>query len=167
MIKINLITIGKLKEKYWRDACAEYVKRLSAFCKMEIVELAESRLSDNPSEKEIMSALEQEAKAIKPYCEKKGAVNIAMCIEGEQLSSVKLSKKISGFAVQGFSTVNFIIGSSFGIAEEIKKQRRLKAQQEREQKQREIEIEKELEKQIEEKLSSLLESKLEELLKGF
>ncbi len=126
MIKINLITIGKLKEKYWRDACAEYVKRLSAFCKMEIVELAESRLSDNPSEKEIMSALEQEAKAIKPYCEKKGAVNIAMCIEGEQLSSVKLSKKISGFAVQGFSTVNFIIGSSFGIAEEIKKQSHLR-----------------------------------------
>lgn len=126
MIKINLITIGKLKEKYWRDACAEYVKRLSAFCKMEIVELAESRLSDNPSEKEIMSALEQEAKAIKTYCEKKGAVNIAMCIEGEQLSSVKLSKKISGFAVQGFSTVNFIIGSSFGIAEEIKKQSHLR-----------------------------------------
>ena len=126
MIKINLITIGKLKEKYWRDACAEYVKRLSAFCKMEIVELAESRLSYNPSEKEIMSALEQEAKAIKPYCEKKGAVNIAMCIEGEQLSSVKLSKKISGFAVQGFSTVNFIIGSSFGIAEEIKKQSHLR-----------------------------------------
>ena len=126
MIKINLITVGKLKEKYWRDACAEYTKRLSAFCKIEIVELAESRLSDNPSQKEIVSALEQEAKAMKPYCEKKGAVNIAMCIEGGQLSSVELSKKISGFAVQGFSTVNFIIGSSFGIADEIKKQSQLR-----------------------------------------
>ena len=57
LIKINLLTVGKLKEKYWRDACSEYSKRLSAFCKLEIVELAESRLSDNPSEKEILSCI--------------------------------------------------------------------------------------------------------------
>ena len=57
MIRINLITVGKLKEKYWRDAAAEYSKRLGAFCKLEIVELNESRLSDNPSEKEIAAAL--------------------------------------------------------------------------------------------------------------
>lgn len=121
MIKINLITVGKLKEKYWRDACAEYSKRLSAFCKLEIVELAESRLPDNPSQKEILSALEQEAKHIRTYCEKKGAVSIAMCIEGKQLSSVELSKKMNDFAVCGYSTINFIIGSSFGISDEIKK----------------------------------------------
>ena len=58
MIRINLITVGKLKEKYWRDAATEYSKRLGAFCKLEIVELNESRLSDNPSEKEIAAALE-------------------------------------------------------------------------------------------------------------
>lgn len=121
MIKINLITVGKLKEKYWRDACAEYSKRLSAFCKLEIVELAESRLPDNQSQKEILSALEQEAKHIRTYCEKKGAVSIAMCIEGKQLSSVELSKKMNDFAVSGYSTINFIIGSSFGISDEIKK----------------------------------------------
>lgn len=126
MIKINLITIGKLKEKYWRDACAEYIKRLSAFCKIEVVELAEARLPDNPSQKEIIYALEQESKAIKPYCEKKSCVNIAMCIEGNHLSSTELSEKITGFAVQGFSTVNFIIGSSFGMAQEIKQKCQLK-----------------------------------------
>lgn len=126
MIRINLITVGKLKEKYWRDACAEYVKRLSPFCKIEIVELNESRLPDNPSQKEIAAALDQEAKAMKPYCDKKGAVNIAMCIEGGQLSSTELSKKISSYAIQGLSTVNFLIGSSFGIADEIKQQSQLK-----------------------------------------
>lgn len=126
MIKINLITVGKLKEKYWREACAEYAKRLSAFCKLEIVELAESRLSDNPSDKEIQNALIQEAKTMRPHCDKKSAVNIAMCIEGKQFSSIDLSKKLDDFVLQGCNTINFIIGSSFGIANEIKELCRLK-----------------------------------------
>lgn len=126
MIKINLITVGKLKEKYWREACAEYTKRLSAFCKLDIVELAESRLSDNPSDKEIQNALIQEAKTMRPYCDKKSAVNIAMCIEGKQFSSIDLSKKLDDFVLQGCNTINFIIGSSFGIANEIKELCRLK-----------------------------------------
>lgn len=120
MIKINLVTVGKLKEKYWRDACAEYAKRLSAFCQLEIIELNESRLPDNPSQKEITAALEQEAKAIRPYCEKKSSVSIAMCIEGKQITSTKLSQTIDSFSVQGYSTINLIIGSSFGIAQQIK-----------------------------------------------
>ena len=120
MIKINLITVGKLKEKYWKDACAEYAKRMSSFCKLEIIELAESRLSDSPSEKEILHALTQEAKPMLPYCEKKSTVNIAMCIEGKQFPSIELSKKLDSFVSQGYGTVNFIIGSSFGIADEIK-----------------------------------------------
>ncbi|MBQ9374762.1 MAG: 23S rRNA (pseudouridine(1915)-N(3))-methyltransferase RlmH [Ruminococcus sp.] len=126
MIRINLITVGKLKEKYWRDACAEYAKRLSAFCKLEIVELNESRLSDNPSQKEIENALSNEAKAMMPYIDKKSTANIAMCIEGKQLSSVELSDKTDSFALQGYSTVNFIIGSSFGIADEIKEKCQLR-----------------------------------------
>lgn len=126
MIKINLITVGKLKEKYWREACAEYSKRLSAFCKLDIVELNESRLSDNPSDKEIQNALIQEAKTMRPYCDKKSSVNIAMCIEGKQFSSIDLSKKLDDFVLQGCNTINFIIGSSFGIANEIKELCRLK-----------------------------------------
>lgn len=126
MIKINLITVGKLKEKYWREACAEYSKRLSAFCKLDIVELNESRLSDNPSDKEIQNALIQEAKTMRPYCDKKSSVNISMCIEGKQFSSIDLSKKLDDFVLQGCNTINFIIGSSFGIANEIKELCRLK-----------------------------------------
>ncbi|WP_295211483.1 23S rRNA (pseudouridine(1915)-N(3))-methyltransferase RlmH [Ruminococcus sp.] len=126
MIKINLITVGKLKEKYWRDAAAEYSKRLGAFCKLDIVELNESRLSDDPSEKEKSAALEAEAKMMKNYLDTKGAFNIAMCIEGKQLSSEKLSQKLSDCGLNGFSTVNFIIGSSFGIAPEVKSRAHMK-----------------------------------------
>lgn len=126
MIRINLITVGKLKEKYWRDAAAEYSKRLGAFCKLDIVELNESRLSDDPSEKEKSAALEAEAKMMKSYLDTKGAFNIAMCIEGKQLSSEKLSQKLSDCGLNGFSTVNFIIGSSFGIAPEVKSRAHMK-----------------------------------------
>lgn len=126
MIRINLITVGKLKEKYWRDAAAEYSKRLGAFCKLDIVELNESRLSDDPSEKEKSAALEAEAKMMKNYLDTKGAFNIAMCIEGKQLSSEKLYQKLSDCGLNGFSTVNFIIGSSFGIAPEVKSRAHMK-----------------------------------------
>ena len=114
---INLIVIGKLKEDYLKNACAEYIKRLSRYCTLELHELDECRLSDNPSEKEISSALKKEADNIKKYA--KGMI-IPMCIEGKQLTSVTFSEKISSAGVNGFSTVTFIIGSSFGLAPEIK-----------------------------------------------
>ncbi|MDE6091606.1 MAG: 23S rRNA (pseudouridine(1915)-N(3))-methyltransferase RlmH, partial [Ruminococcus sp.] len=112
---INLIVIGKLKEDYLKNACAEYIKRLSRYCTLELHELDECRLSDNPSEKEISSALKKEADNIKKYA--KGMI-IPMCIEGKQLTSVTFSEKISSAGVNGFSTVTFIIGSSFGLAPE-------------------------------------------------
>lgn len=120
MIRINLITVGKLKEKYWRDAAAEYIKRLGAFCKPEVVELNEYRLSESPSEKEKQNALENEAAAMQKYLDISGSFNIAMCIEGKQLSSEKLSARLEECALNGSSTVNFFIGSSFGLAQEIK-----------------------------------------------
>lgn len=116
-MNINLIVIGKLKEDYLRNACAEYIKRLSRFCTFELHELDECRLSDNPSEKEIAAALSKEAEQIKRCA--KGMI-IPMCIEGKQLSSTAFSEKISSAGVNGFSTVTFIIGSSFGLAPEIK-----------------------------------------------
>ena len=122
MIKINLITVGKLKEKYWRDAIAEYSKRLGAFCKLEITELAESKLPDDPSEKQTLAALDSEAKAMQPYLDLKGSFTFAMCIEGKQMTSEELSKKLDFCGTSGYSTVNFVIGSSFGIAQSIKKQ---------------------------------------------
>ncbi len=122
MMNVNIICVGKLKEAYLRDACAEYIKRLGSFCRVNVIELSESRLSDNPSEKEIASALSQEAKLMQGYLTAKGAFNIAMCIEGGQLSSPELSRQIEKISVDGFSTVNFVIGSSFGIDADVKSQ---------------------------------------------
>lgn len=116
-MNINLIVIGKLKEDYLRSACAEYIKRLSRYCTFQLFELDECRISDNPSEKEIASALKKEAEQIKKYA--KGMI-IPMCIEGKQLSSPELSEKISSAGLNGFSTITFIIGSSFGLDPEIK-----------------------------------------------
>ena len=116
-MNINLIVIGKLKESYLRDACAEYIKRLGRYCTFQLHELNECRLSNEPSEKEISSALEKEAEQIKHYA---SGFIIPMCIEGKQLSSVELSGKIRDVGVSGQSTVTFIIGSSFGLAPSIK-----------------------------------------------
>ncbi len=121
MMNVNLIVAGKLKESYFREACAEYSKRLKAFCQLTVTELAESRLSDDPSEKEIKAALSAEAKAIRNLLAGKDCFNIALCIEGTKLSSENLAEKIKDVSVSGKSTLNFVIGSSFGIDEEIKK----------------------------------------------
>lgn len=122
-MNINLIVIGKLKEDYLRKACSEYIKRLGRYCTFELHELDECRLSDNPNEKETASALQKEALQIKKYT--KGFI-IPLCIEGKQLSSVGLSEKISTAGLNGFSTVTFIIGSSYGLAPEIKQMGHLK-----------------------------------------
>ena len=120
MLTVNIIAIGKLKESYLRDACNEYIKRLRTFCKLNIIELSESRLSDNPSEKEITSALADEAKAMNSFLIVKDSFNVAMCIEGKQFSSVEFSQQLEKAAINGKSTINLIIGSSFGIADEVK-----------------------------------------------
>lgn len=121
MLNVNLIVVGKLKEGYLREACAEYVKRLNAFCKIKITELPESRLPDSPSEKEIGTALAGEGKAIAAILAGKDCCNIAMCIEGKQLSSEKLAERIGKISVEGKSTLNIVIGSSHGISEDVKK----------------------------------------------
>lgn len=116
-MNVKLIVIGKLKEDYLRSACAEYIKRLGRYCNFELYELEECRLSDQPSEKEIASALKKEGEQIKRYA---SGMIIPMCIEGRQLSSPELSEKLSQAGVNGYSTVTFIIGSSFGLDPEIK-----------------------------------------------
>lgn len=126
MITINIITVGTLKEKYLREACGEYLKRLQAFCNVKVIELSEARLPDKPSKKEIDAALSAEARAMQPYLSVKNAINVAMCIEGEQRTSPQLGEMLTKAGVDGFSTVNFVIGSSFGIAEEIKTSARVR-----------------------------------------
>ncbi len=121
MQKVNIVCVGKLKEAYWRDAVAEYSKRLGAFCTFAVCELPESRLPDEPSQKEISAALAKEAALMDKYLSAKGAYNIALCIEGKTISSEALSARLSETAVNGCGTVNLFIGSSFGLDESIKK----------------------------------------------
>lgn len=124
-MNVTVICLGKLKESYLRDACAEYVKRLGAFCKMNIVELSPVKLPDNPSQAQIDSALEAEARLITEKIPK-GAACFAMCIEGKQYSSEKFSTLLEAAGVEGGANVVFIIGSSFGLSESLKRQCRYK-----------------------------------------
>ena len=121
MQKVTLICVGKLKEKFYAQATAEYAKRLSRFCKLEIVELPESRLSDSPSPAEISQALTAEAALIEAKLPK-GSALVAMCIEGKQLSSPQLAEKMRQFAVSGVSNLTFLIGGSVGLFPAIKAQ---------------------------------------------
>ena len=118
MIKIKIITLGKLKEKYLRDAEAEYLKRLSAYSKCELIELEPVRLGDNPSAAEIEKALKSEAELIKKKIPDNSFVT-AMCIEGKQYSSEEMSSLIFKGAESG-GTLIYIIGSSFGLHSDIK-----------------------------------------------
>ncbi len=119
-MNVQIIALGKLKEKYLTDAVKEYEKRISAFAKFSITELEPERLSDNPSDAEISAALEAEADKITAKIPQNGMV-IAMCIEGKQLSSESFAKKMNEAAVSGKSNIVFVIGSSHGLSERIKK----------------------------------------------
>lgn len=119
MISVQLIALGKLKEKYMKDFAAEYEKRLSGYCKLTVTELEPVKLSDNPSEQEIKNALNKETQMIKAKIPKNSYV-FSMCIEGKQMSSQELSKKLEDIALTGKNNITFIIGSSFGLSDEIK-----------------------------------------------
>ena len=114
MQKVTVLCVGKLKEKFYMDAAAEYAKRLSRFCKLEIVELPEERLPEDPSPAQIEAALSKEAAAIRtrlPSC----AVLIALCVEGELRSSEDLARRMDAWASQGMGQLAFLIGGSFGL----------------------------------------------------
>ena len=123
MLSVNVICIGKLKEKYLKDACAEYQKRLSPFCKFSITELDEYRLPDNPCQAQIDIALKDEGERI---LKKAGnSLIVALCIEGKQMPSEDFSKAISDFSLSN-SSISFIIGGSFGLSDEVKNASKLK-----------------------------------------
>ncbi len=121
MQKVTLLCVGKLKERFYTEATAEYAKRLSRFCSLDIIELPESRLPDDPSPAQIRQALEAEAALIRAKLPK-GAAVIAMCIEGKTLSSPQLADRMARFAVGGDSSLVFLIGGSVGLDESIKAQ---------------------------------------------
>ena len=121
MQKITVLCVGKLKERFYQEAAAEYVKRLGRHCKLDVVELPESRLPEDPSPGEIQRALAAEAAAIREKLPRGGAV-IALCIEGKPCSSVELSCRMQELAVSGKSQLTFLIGGSVGLAEDLKRQ---------------------------------------------
>ena len=119
MQKVTVLCVGKLKEAFYAAAVAEYQKRLQRHCKLEIVELPEQKLPDTPSSAEIDQALAREAATLEERLPRGGAL-IALCIEGTELSSEALSKKLSQLTAAGGSQLTFLIGGSFGLHERVK-----------------------------------------------
>jgi 23S rRNA (pseudouridine1915-N3)-methyltransferase len=125
MLNINIICVGKLKEKFLTEAIKEYSKRLSAFCKLVITELDETKLFDKASDSDIQNALKSESEKILAKVGKDSFV-IAMCIEGKMMSSEKLSELFDRVSLEGKSRIDIIIGSSFGLSDEVKRKADLK-----------------------------------------
>lgn len=121
MLQIRLICVGRLKEKFYIDASKEYLKRLSAFCKIETEEILEARLPERPSKGDIDAALKAEAAAIEQKIVR-GAAVIALCIEGEQTDSSGMAALLGKYASDGVSRLCFVIGGSFGLHVSIKEQ---------------------------------------------
>lgn len=118
MLNVTLITVGTLKEDYLRQAFAEYEKRLRAFCKLELVNLKEEKLPEDPSEGEIAAALEEEGRRILAALPR-GAYRVALCVEGKELSSSELAEKLEQIGTSHGALV-LIIGSSYGLSPSVK-----------------------------------------------
>ena len=116
MLKIHIITVGSLKEKYLRDAVAEYQKRLSRFAAVKVTELSEAYLPQNPAPADIEKALDKEADAI--LRQLAGGIRIALCVEGKQRSSERFAELIQSGEMSG--GIDLVIGSSYGLSERVK-----------------------------------------------
>ena len=117
-MKLTILTVGKIKEKYLKDAISEYTKRLSKYCKLEIVEVDDEKTPDNASEVMENMIRSKEAERILKHI-KDDAYVITLEIGGKQLSSEDLAKKIEGLGLQGVSHIIFIIGGSIGLGNEV------------------------------------------------
>lgn len=119
MTNITLICVGKLKEPFYKDACAEYSKRLSPFCRLSIVELPEEKLPQKPAQAQIDAALRREAEAIRAKIPPNARL-IALCIEGQLLSSEALSSRLRAWEGGPANQLCLLIGGSFGLDPELK-----------------------------------------------
>ncbi len=117
-MNINIICLGKIKEKYLQDAINEYLKRISKYAEIKVVELPDEPILDNPSEKEIEKIKQKEAlKILKTLGHHD--YNIALDLRGKQITSPELSAKFNDITTSGYSTINFIIGGTCGLTDEI------------------------------------------------
>lgn len=119
MINVTLITVGKIKEKYFTDAIGEYSKRLTRYCKLNIIEVKDEPTPDNPSPRETELVLDTEGEKIISKLPK-GAYVIPLCIEGKKISSTEFSGLIQKTASSGNSEIAFIIGGSLGLSDKVK-----------------------------------------------
>ena len=117
-MKITLITVGKIKEKYLADAIAEYSKRLSRYCKLEIVQVADEKTPDRASEVMEEQIKDKEGEKILAHV-KDGAYVIALAIDGRMVSSEELAEFIDGLGVRGESHIQFVIGGSLGLSKKV------------------------------------------------
>ena len=116
MLTVKILCVGKLKESFHREAMAEYQKRLQGLCKLEVVEISECRLPENPSQQQINNGLASEGTQLLRRA--KGKI-VPMCIEGEKLSSQQMSQMLKS-AMENPGSISFVIGSSFGLSDEVK-----------------------------------------------
>ncbi len=119
MLSIYVICVGKLKEKFYREAVEEYTKRLKGYCSLNLIEIPEAKLSQNPSLGEITAALEKEGDAIRAKIPPSSSV-IAMCVEGRQRSSEELAQLVSTWSHNSAKHLVFLIGGSYGLHPSIK-----------------------------------------------
>ena len=124
-MNVQVICVGKLKEKFYKDAAAEYAKRLGPFCKLDIIELSEEKLPADPSQALINAALKKEAEAIRAKLAPNTRI-VAMCIEGQTLSSTDLAAKLRSWELDGVRNLAFLIGGSFGLDETLKAEAHLR-----------------------------------------
>lgn len=119
-MKISVLCVGKVKEKFYRDAILEFSKRLSRYCKLEIIEVSDEKTQEEASETEIRIIKEKEGERLLKNI-KDDAYVITLCIDGKQMDSEELSEKIEKLGIQGTSHIYFIIGGSLGLADEVMK----------------------------------------------
>ena len=125
MLSVHLICVGKLKEKFYADACAEYAKRLGAYCRLTVAELPEEKLPPRPSQAQIGAALAKEAQAIRAKLPPACAVT-ALCVEGKPRSSEELAGLLRTWENGGLSRLAFLIGGSYGLDEGLKGEAQVK-----------------------------------------
>ena len=120
-MKITILTVGKVKEKFYTDAIAEYMKRLSRYCKVNILEVADEKTPDGASSVVENQIKEKEGERLLHYLDNENAYVIALAIDGKMLDSVELSDKIAGLGVNRISHIIFVIGGSLGLDERVLK----------------------------------------------
>ena len=119
MLSVHLICVGKLKEKFYLEACAEYMKRLSPYCKLTLTELPEVKLPQNPSLGEIAAALDKEGDAIRAKIPPNFSV-VALCVEGKMRSSEELASLVRTWEQNAAKHLVFVIGGSYGLHPSVK-----------------------------------------------